>query len=342
MIPTAGRTFGACWIILSGALSACGDHGFNEYRLSGPTMGTRFSVAVATAGDFDRERLQAGIQATLDDVDRLMSTYRPDAELAMFNRATTTDWFPVSARLCHAVDHALRLSELSGGAFDITVGSLVDLWGFGPAGSRTEPPDGESIEDARAASGFRKLHADCARPALRKDIAGIHADLSGYAKGFAVDEIAALLDASGIENYLAEIGGELRARGHNVNGDKWRIAIEKPDFRGGDAETIIRIGDLAVATSGDYRNFFEYEGRRYSHAIDPRTGRPVAHELASVTVLAESAAYADGMATALLILGPVAGPEFAETHGVAAHFLLRRNGEIRGLSSSQFALLTDD
>lgn len=305
-------------------------------------MGTRFSVAVVTAGNFDRERLRTRIHATLDDVDRLMSTYRPDAELAMFNRATITDWFPVSLRLCHAVDNALQLSDLSGGAFDITVGSLVDLWGFGPGGARTEPPDRESIDDARAASGFRKLHADCTKPALRKDHAGLRVDLSGYAKGLAVDEIAALLDESGVQNYLAEIGGELRASGHNVSGDKWRIAIEWPDLSGDDAEMIIRISDLAVATSGDYRNFFQYEGRRYSHTIDPRTGSPVAHELASVTVLAGSTAYADGMATALLVLGPLAGPEFAETQEIAAHFLLRRNGEILRQSSSQFALLTND
>jgi thiamine biosynthesis lipoprotein len=164
--------------------------------------------------------------------------------------------------------------------------------------------------------------------------------LSAYAKGLAADDIAALLDANGISNYLVEIGGDLRARGHNASETKWRVAIESPDQPGSTVEKIIHISDLSAATSGDYRNFFEFAGQRYSHTIDPRTGRPVTHNLASVTVLGPSAAFADAMATALMVLGPEAGMQLAEKERIAAKFLLRDGNSISERMSTQFMSLT--
>jgi thiamine biosynthesis lipoprotein len=340
MISTHHRTFLPCVVLLL-ALAACSDSRLAEYQLSGPTMGTHFTVTVVPASEFDQQQLQTQIHAVLEDVDRHMSTYRPDAELAKLNDSSTTDWIPVSPRLCKAVADALELSRLTGGAFDITVGPLVNLWGFGPGESRSEPPSDQAIIEAKASTGYEKLHVDCVKPAIRKDYADLHIDLSGYAKGLAADEIAALLDQHEISNYLVEVGGDLRARGHNASNAKWRIAIESPDYRGRTVEKIIHISNLSVATSGDYRNFFEYEGRRYSHTIDPETGRPVTHDLASVTILGERAAYADAMATALLVLGPGAGPAIAEREGIAAYFLSRDENGLNGHASRQFEALVE-
>jgi thiamine biosynthesis lipoprotein len=302
-------------------------------------MGTRFNVAVVTASELEQAKLQEQVHAILEDVDLHMSTYRLESELAKLNRSTSTDWITVTPRLCGAIDDALKLSMQSGGAFDITVGPLVNLWGFGPADARVEPPSDESIDEARASTGYDKLHVDCMTPAIRKDHAGLQIDLSGYAKGLAADEVAALLDATGISNYLVEVGGDLRARGRNAGNAKWRIAIESPDLPGNTVEKIVHIGDLSVATSGDYRNYFEFEGRRYSHTIDPQTGRPVTHNLAAATVLAERAAYADAMATALLVLGPDAGLAFAERENIAAYFLLRDESGLSERASTRFEAL---
>jgi thiamine biosynthesis lipoprotein len=341
MISTYRRTIIPYAVVLLHAIAACGDHRPTEYKLSGPTMGTHFSVMVVTASEFEQQDLQTQIHATLENVDLHMSTYRPDSELAKLNHSISTEWIPVSPGLCTAVDDALQLSAETAGAFDITVGPLVNLWGFGPDASRVAPPTDESIDAARDKTGYQHLHTDCSRPAIRKDHADLQIDLSGYAKGLAADEIAALLDQHGISNYLVEVGGDLRARGHNASNAKWRIAIESPDRLGGSVEQIIHISDLSVATSGDYRNFFEFEGQRFSHTIDLRTGRPVTHNLASVTVLGERAAFTDAMATALLVLGPDAGPAFAEQENIAAYFLLRDGSGLTERSSTQFNALVD-
>ena len=326
-------------IVLLHALAACGDHQPVEYQLSGPTMGTHFNVVLVPASNFDQQQLQTEIQAIFEDVDLHMSTYRADSELVKLNHSGSTEWVSVSPGLCNAVEAALELSVKTDGAFDITVGPLVNLWGFGPDESRFEPPSDQSIDEARARTGYRNLHTDCSSPAIRKDLAELQIDLSGYAKGLAADKVAASLDEHGISNYLVEVGGDLRARGHNASSAKWRIAIEKPDMSGTTVEKIIHISDLSVATSGDYRNFFEFDGQRYSHTIDPETGRPVTHNLASVTVLAERAAFADAMATALLVLGPDSGPAFAEREGIAAYFLLRDENGLSERASRRFEAL---
>ncbi len=341
MLSTHHRTnFFICLVLLS-ALAACGDQRTAEYQLSGPTMGTRFSVTVVTEFEFDQQHLQMQIVASLEDVEQRMSTYRSNSEVSRFNHSSSTDWTPVSRELCEAVAEAIEFGDLTDGAFDITVGPLVNLWGFGPDESRNEPPSAEAIDAAIAATGREHLYADCETPAIRKDRADLYIDLSAYAKGLAADEIAALLDSEGIANYLVEIGGDLRARGHNASDAKWRIAIEKPDQPGNAVEKIIHISNLSVATSGDYRNFFEFEGRRYSHTIDPRTGRPVTHDLASVTVLGSSAAFADAMATALMVLGPEAGMAFAERQRIAADFLLRDGSSITERMSTEFMSLME-
>lgn len=328
-------------IVLAHTLAACGERGFVEYRLAGPTMGTQFTVAIVAGPGFAKECVQEQIHAALEDIDARMSTYRNESEVARFNRLQSTEWVSVSPQLCHAVARSLEFSVLTDGAFDITVGPLVNLWGFGPGESRSEPPPGTAIDAARSVTGFDKLHVDCEQPAIRKDHADLHIDLSAFAKGLAVDNVASLLDEEGIENYLVDIGGDLRARGHNAQQVAWRVAIEKPDGDGRTVETVIHLSEGAVATSGDYRNFFEADGRRYSHTIDPGSGRPVTHQLASATVHSASAADADALATAIMVLGPDAGLAFADREEIAAYLLIREGSEYAERISSSFKWLIE-
>ena len=232
----------------------------------------------------------------------------------------------VSEDLAGVVTLAQDLARQSDGAFDVTVGPLVDLWGFGVR-ERQGLPGTEEIEETAATVGYRFLESRRSPPGLRKLVDGLRVDLSGIAKGHGVDRLAALLDARGCTDYLIDIGGEVRVRGLNPQGVPWRIGIELPAAGGGvESGTVLSLSEGAVATSGDYRNFRTIGGTRFSHTIDPRTGRPVAHDLASVTVLAETAALADGLATLINVLGPDDGLAFARRRGLAALVLMRREG----------------
>ena len=303
-------------------------------------MGTSFNILlVDPAEDLQKERLQSDIAETLERIDRLASTWRNDSELSVWNANPATDWIEVSSEFCAALEQALEISEQSHGAFDVTIGPLVNLWGFGPDGVVTEPPGDDALAAVMAAVGYRNLQTDCAQPAVRKQNADVYVDLSGWAKGFAVDELAALLDEYDLTNYLVEIGGELKVRGYNAEGLKWAIAVEEPSKTLRKPHSILRVTDTSVATSGDYRNFFDHDGKQYSHTIDARTGRPVSHGLAAVTVVSESAAYADAMATALLVLGPKEGLELAENLGLAGYFLVRGGQGLQEKTTRNFDLL---
>ncbi len=327
-------------LLLLPALAACGEQRLPQLELAGSALGTTFRVTIVEpAAMLDTAVLEADIAATLARIDQLASTWRDDSDLSRFNQDPSTDWIMVTADFCAALAEVLEVSRLTDGAFDVTVGPLVNLWGFGPDGPVSEPPADEAIAAAMQRVGYDKLHTDCARGAVRKDDAGIYVDLSGWAKGRAVDRVAVLLDASGINNYLVEIGGELRVRGHNGERREWAVGIEAPSTSQRVPRAIIRVSDTSVATSGDYRNYFQYEGQSYSHTVDPRTGRPVAHGLAAVTVVHPENAFADAMATALLVMGPESGPELAEELGIAAYFLVRRSAEIEEIVTSEFARL---
>lgn len=312
-------------VISCSILPACGsDRPGGEYVLSGSAMGTQFSVTIAEPlSPEQQERLQRDVDRTIARVEDAMSTFLLESDISRFNASRSTDWIEVSGNVCEAVDASIEISELTDGAFDITVGPLVNLWGFGPDTVKLAPPPDKEIAAAKDRVGYERLHADCSRPALKKDRADVYIDLSAYAKGYAVDRVADLLDEFQIENYLVEIGGELCTRGVNAEQELWSIGIEKPTDTGRAVQLKVRLNDRALATSGDYRNYFVYEGRRYSHLIDARDGRPVTHNLASVTVLADETAYADAMATALLVLGPEEGMELAVQEGIAAYFQLR-------------------
>ena len=305
-------------------MSGCSDSPPQVAELSGQTMGTSYSIKLSPAPDESRRAaLQEKVERRLAEINAQMSTYRDDSDLMRFNRAQTTDWQAVPDALAELVDRAQRISELSAGQYDITVGPLVNLWGFGNSGRRDTPPSQEQIADLLQRVGYRHLEARRAPAALRKDIAEIQIDLSSIAKGWAVDQIAELVQQDGFSNVLVEIGGEVLARGEKLPGTPWRVAIEQPlpDRRA--ITRIIDLRDLAMATSGDYRNFFADGGRLYSHTIDPGTGMAVQHRLASVTVLADNCTDADAWATALMASGEQRGPKLAESLGLKALFLVR-------------------
>jgi thiamine biosynthesis lipoprotein len=322
-------------------LTACGSEDLlPTFDLSGNTMGTTFNVTlVAPPADIDLDLLQTNIHDRLEHVENIASTYRSNSELSRFNADPSTAWIPVTPEFCHMIAAANDISFVTQGAFDITVGPLVNLWGFGPEDQDAELPTDEEISAAQTSVGYEMVETDCDHSAMRKASAAIYVDLSGWAKGYAVDQIAYLLDERQLTNYLVEIGGELRVRGHNAEQKKFSVAIEKPLQNNEMNYTLIRLSNVSVATSGDYRNFFEHDGRRYSHSIDPRTGRPVSDELAGVTVISTSTAYADAVATAFLVLGPEEGHALAEKLRIAAYFLIRTENGIKEKSTSHFEKL---
>ena len=320
-------------LLIVAAMLAGGCSRAPHYDFSGPTMGTAFRVQAYCAEPV--ANIQSRVEKVLGEVNAQMSTYLEDSELSRFNDAEVGVWVPVSAELAQVVETARMFSEISAGAFDVTVGSLVNLWGFGPGGAAGLPQP-EAIEDARARVGYRHLEVRISPPALRKK-AALYVDLSAIAKGHGVDRLAEELMASGCPSYLVDIGGEVRAGSSKPDGRPWRIGVEVPDPEHiGGVQRIVVLDQLAVATSGDYRNFIEQNNKRYSHTIDPRTGGPVTHNLASVTVLARSTTSADALATLLNVLGPDRGFALAEEQDIAALFIIRTQAGFEERTSSAF------
>ena len=313
-----------------------------RWTISGETMGTTFAVTVVSipgAGEaharpeasaralvpadrqIDRSAVAAEVRRVLERIEGRMSHYRPESELSRFNRARTTEPQRMSPETLGVVAEALAVSRASGGAFDVTVGPLAEAWGFGPGGRALAAPDRLVLAELRARVGAGLLEPDLVAGTLRKRRPDLVVDLSAIAKGYAVDAISALLDEIGFEDHLVEIGGELRGAGTNEEGTPWRVAIERPVSGAPAAQPILPLTDAALATSGDYCNFYDLDGARVSHTIDPRTGRPVTHGLLSVSVVAERCALADARSTALNVLGPEEGHALAVEQGWAALFV---------------------
>jgi len=315
-------------------LAACQPAKNPTLALQGTAMGTTFSVTIVDNPIAAFE--PPDIATIIGNLNGEFSTYDPNSSLSKFNQHKSTEWFTTTAELCSAIENAKKVSVQTNASFDITIGRLVNLWGFGPDEIVLEPPANESIRAANESAGHTKMHTRCEQNMIRKDYPELYVDLSGYAKGIAVDTIAVQLLASGYTNFLVEVGGEIRTQGKNSRGKSWRIAIERPGDGILSIDSAINLSNASLATSGDYRNYFEHTGRRYSHTIDPRTGRPVTHATASVTVIEESAALADALATALLVMGHEEGVNFATTHSIAAYFLIRNDDEFDAIASPQF------
>ncbi|MFT6404361.1 MAG: thiamine biosynthesis lipoprotein [Marinomonas primoryensis] len=288
---------------------------------SGPTMGTTYTVKFYTTENVKKPSdLKVGVDAALVRVNKLMSTYDPNSELSVFNKLPENQFSNISEDMAYVIDKALLISEMSGGEYDITIGPLVNLWGFGPGKREDKVPSQVLIDEAKSRVGYHYLKLDGRRLTKEKNI---YVDLSSIAKGYGVDMVAQVLQSKGVQSYLIEVGGEILSKGVKADGESWKVAIESPAGGHEIVERILSVTDVAVATSGDYRNYFEKNGVRYSHTISPKTGRPITHRLVSVTVVDKTTTMADGLATAITVLGPEKGFEFAQKNGIAAYLLIK-------------------
>lgn len=303
--------------------------------ITGRTMGTTYSIKWTDSAPQPAE-IQTRVDDRLADINRMMSTYDPESELSRFNQSRSEDWFPVSRETALVVEAALEVSRLSEGAFDPTVGRLVRMWSFGQGARSLQEPPAAEIEEALTAVGFQNLTVQTDPPALRKLHPEVEVDLSGIAKGYGVDAVVETLQDLGIANAMVEIGGEVRTLGTKA-GSPWTLGIERPETLQRSLYAKVELVSESLATSGDYRNFFEANGQRYSHTIDPRTGRPVSHQLASVSIIAADCMTADAWATAMMAMGTERSLALANELGLKA-LLLERTGEtFRELASQEMA-----
>jgi thiamine biosynthesis lipoprotein len=326
-------------------VSGCGDWRSaavapaTEFR--GPTMGSSYTVKIAgsTPAAAVHAVWQRAVHGALDAVELAMSAYRADSELSRLNAHAAASPFALSADTYAVLALARKVSTATGGAFDVTVAPVVDAWGFGPErGQRVV--DAAEIGALAPRVGWPMLVLDDEARTVTKARPDLRADLSGIAKGYGVDQAARALEALGVADYMVEAGGEVRTRGHNPEGRPWQIAIERPDAVPQRAHFIVPLTGQSMATSGDYRIYFERDGQRYCHEIDPGTGAPIRNGLASVSVVAADCGYADAMATALIVLGAERGHALAEARGIAAYFILREaDGRFSARQTSAFAAL---
>ena len=317
--------------------------GLSWYRLSQPlpdgwetirgeTMGTTYTVKIPQGG---AQGIRANIEVVLEVVNTGMSTYRDDSELSRFNASGTAP-FEFSEPVFEVMTDAIRLSEITNGAFDLTVGLIVNAYGFGPDIKIALPLE-EELDVLRTRIGHQHLGINESLLTIQKNISEVYCDLSAIAKGYGVDVVAHLLESRGVKDYFIEIGGEVRCRGLNQDGIAWRVGIEKPVSDVRELHRVISLFDSAMATSGSYRNYVEANGTRVSHTIDPRTARPVAHNVVSVSVIHEYCEWADGYATALMVMGEEDGLAFAEEYDLAVLMLVREaDGNLREVLSTGF------
>jgi len=333
------------FLLLIVLTSSCSDDGA-PLELTGKTMGTTYRILIAgPAKSSSLTETHEQIERKLIQINALMSTYDSESEISRFNRtrpgapfslhADTAEVLAFSLALADKTGGAfdptigplvvlafsLALADKTGGAFDPTIGPLVELWGFGRATSTDQAPPDDRIQVVKQQIGYQSLQLDTDAPTVKTPI-GRQLDFSATAKGFAVDALAAILVQQGHSNFLVEIGGELFSKGEKRPGQPWRVAIEMPSNATRAIYRAFPLIDSAIATSGDYRNYFESNGQRFSHTIDPRTGYPITHATTSVTVVASTTLEADGWATALNVLGPVAGMQLAADQNLAVVMLV--------------------
>ncbi len=301
----------------------------SPHVMRGETMGTTYTIKLtALPGEATLSELQSEVDQTLVRINQLMSTYLTDSELSRLNRHPNSDWFDVSPETAQVSSVALRLNRDTGGAFDPTISPLVDLWNFGPEPAAQRIPTPAEIAQTMESVGPDLLEVQVSPPAIRKRKPSAQLDLSGIAKGYAVDRLAELLKHRGVEAFMIEVGGEVRVQGQRGPDRGWIIGIEAPDDQRRSLAKAVRLEDRSLATSGDYRNFFVKDNVRYSHLIDPKTGSPIAHRLKSVSVIHSSCMEADALATALIVMGPDEGYQFAVEHDLAALFFVTDDDEI--------------
>ena len=314
-------------------------------RIGGDTMGTTWSVTLVTMASGTRTLVRRAIEATLDGVVAQMSTWDAGSAISAFNDAAPGKRHRLPDDFATVLDAALAVAQASGGTYDPTIGALVDLWGFGPPGRVPTLPTDDAVRAALAQAGWQRLARDATNRIVQPG--GLRLDLSSIAKGFAVDRMAACLDRFGIDNYLAEIGGELVGRGVKPDGTPWWVALEQPAHRDSTAtvtapDTIVALHGLAIATSGDQQRFIDHAGGRLPHIIDPRDGRPAHNGTASVTVLHRQCMMADAWATALMVPEPPEALALATAQHLAARLLVRNGDGWHEMMTPAFAAMLDD
>tara|TARA_R110000782_G_scaffold147196_5_gene239988 strand:+ start:3935 stop:4942 length:1008 start_codon:yes stop_codon:yes gene_type:complete len=309
-------------LLLLTSLSACQDSNKELVTINGLTMGTSYSIKIMS-NEIDKGTVHTNIENILTDINQIMSTYIEDSEITLFNQSRTTDLQTFSSDLYRVIKHSNKISTISGGAFDITVGPLVNIWGFGPVPYKRDIPSDSAIQSIKQHTGFEKLSFEEASHRISKSDPLVTIDLSGIAKGFAVDKVAQYLDGLDLTDYLVEIGGELIAKGTNAKQQAWQIGIEQANPLERSVQRIVSLENIAMATSGDYRNYFEKDGIRYSHTIDPVSGKPISHTLVAVTVLHSSAMHADALATAFMVSGPEKSLALADKINVALYMIIK-------------------
>lgn len=296
----------------------------SEQVFSGDTQGTTYTIKIARPTLSEEQRADVGktVASRLESIDRAMSTWRSDSDISRFNASQETTPVKVAPELAEVMAIARETSDASGGAFDVTVGPLLAAWGFGPNKGEKQTPSDEELAAIRQRVGYKMVEVDQAACTLRKTRSDVSCDVSGIAQGYTVDKLALDLDALGCTDYMVEVGGEVRARGANARGVPWQIGIEKPVTTARVVDQVVPLANLSLSTSGDYRNYREENGVRLSHTIDPATGRPINHALASVSIVHEQCVLADAFCTALMVLGPEKGLELARQKGLAALFII--------------------
>ncbi len=307
----------------------------NLIEFSGATMGTHYSIKLSPNDSSELKYFKSAVDDLLFRFERQMSTYQQHSELMQFNRYPVGKWFPATKELVDLMQESLLISEITLGAFDITVGPLVRLWGFGADHKGNKVPSETEIDDLLNQIGYQYIEVDKINKALKKQ-KQLEVDLSAIAKGRAVDEVAHLLDSMDVANYMVEIGGEVRTKGRRSVERAWQIGIESPLIGERAVQAVVSLQQDAMASSGDYRNFFESGGVRYSHTIDPRTGYPVRHQLAAVTVIRDSTSEADALATAFMVLGPQEGYDLALKESIAAYFIIKEDSGFTTKMTPQF------
>lgn len=327
----------ALFLLLSGCDSQDKTHA-TSMVLDGKTMGTYWRVSLAGVSPDRRDELRNKIQTQLDEDDMLMSTWKSDSALEHFNRYAGTEPYPVSEAMSDIITMALRIGAKTDNAMDITVGPLVNLWGFGPGKAPEQTPGKEQIAAAKALTGLQHLRAINAsgQQWLQKDLPQLSVDLSTMGEGYAADHLARLMEQNGISRYLVSVGGTVVSRGMNPAGSPWRVAIQKPTDRENAVQALVDINGHAISTSGSYLNYYELDGKRISHIIDPRTGQPIDHNLVSVSVIATSALEADGWDTGLMVLGTERAKQVAEKEGLAVYFITKEKNGFSTWMSPQF------
>jgi thiamine biosynthesis lipoprotein len=324
----------ALYLCITILLLGCRDASYQ--KLQGFTMGTSYHIAYAANG-VDGEALFQSIEKRLAEINQRMSTYIEDSELMQLNSASSASCFPVSVDTLTVLTEAKRIYDISQGAFDPGLGPLIELWGFDRKDTHDRIPTEHEIAQLKSQLTFGQTQIDHEHHCIHKGSDNLFINLSAIAKGYAVDEIAKLMEQEyGITDYLVEIGGEIKVKGLSSRGTPWSIAIESPITDTRAVQKIINPGIMGVATSGDYRNYFERDGKRYSHTLDPVSGYPISHALASVTVLHPSTMTADALATALMVLGEEKGMKLAEQHHWAVFMIVKTDEGFKEITSSDF------